>query len=478
MVPELGSGIVEASHELSLFGAGSQPRLSLASLIVTVGLALATVHAQTYVTPRLGGGQVAADMVHIDIYYDADANQLHTHVDDTYGLPHLRPLEAGLVFDPQVAFAVLTGKAYNAQYGWNAGGFFSIPAGAAIWIEQLDRSPGLEVYDGWGRTGSYAPLFGTAGSPHLWQWSGVMVHNTYAVMDPFTNRFFAEYHIYFGDATTGSREGFLDLDDAQVRLEWTVDPVEEPFQFGVVGSASNAPLSFLNADHFVTQGEWVLTLASTNAGSPLRRFERAIPMLALPATVANGGPSDDHASLGACVEVQLVSLAGPSGGRLSVWEAEGTEPLCIVGTGESAGTNRFPVSQNQAVAGTDPFGRVPGRRFAVDQPGLYTLGFRLVDTSMNGPGGNPLHGGSDAFTVYLQAGVAAAWAERQGQSFTVTFGGEAGRVFHLERRLALDATASWQRVAGPLVGTNRLQRLTDPTATSREAFYCLRHEAK
>jgi len=450
------------------------PGRFLTTLILAGELALVAARAQNYVTPRLGGGQVAADMVHIDIYYDADANRLNARVDDSFGLPQLRPLEPGLAFDPQTAFAVLTGKAYNAQYGWNVGGFFTIPAGAAIWIEQIDSSPGLETYEGWGKSGSYTPLFGTANSPRLWQWSGVMLHNTYAILDPVTNRFFAEYRIYFGDANTGSREGFLDLDDAQVRLEWTAVPVEEPFRFGAIASATNAPLSFLNANHFVTQGEWVLNLVSTNAGSSDGPFERSIPMIALPATAPNGGPLESHAALGACLEFQVVSLTGPPAGHLSVWETNEARPLFTVDTGERAGTHRFPISQNEGVPGTDPFGRCPGRRFTADQPGLYTMGFRLVDTSTNGPEGSPIHVASDIDYLYWQAGVTVAWTEWQSQSLTATFGGEPGRVFYLERSSALGSTAQWQTVAGPLPGTNCLQRLKDPDATDRQSLYRLR----
>ena len=201
-------------------------------------------------------------------------------------------------------------------------------------------------------------------------------------------------------------------------------------------------------------------------------------MVALPATAANGGPSDDHAALGACIELQLVSLAGPPSAHLSVWETNAPQPLCTLHTGECAGVHRLPISQNLAIAGTDPFGRVQGLRFAVDQPGLYTLGFRLVDTSANGPAGNPLHAASEVYTFYLQAGVTMAWAERQDHSFAATFGGEPGRVFHLERTSMLGSTAQWHAVAGPLIGTNRLQRLTDPAATSQQGYYRLRRDSE
>ena len=132
----------------------NNPRL--ACLVLAGCLAGTSVLAQTYVTPMMGGGQATAEMVHVDIYYDAGANVFSATVDDTFGTPELRALEPGYAFDPQQPYAVLNGKAYNSQYGWNVGGFFTLPPGAAIWIELLDCTPNLETYSGWGQTGTYA----------------------------------------------------------------------------------------------------------------------------------------------------------------------------------------------------------------------------------------------------------------------------------------------------------------------------------
>ena len=453
-------------------------RISLLFLIVLVGLPVPAALAQTYVTPKMGGSQVAADMVHIDLYYDETANEFHAHVDDSYGTPELRALEPGYVFDPLANYAVLNGKAYNSQYGWNAGGFFTIPPGAAIWIEQTSASPGLEVYQDWGRLGSYAPIFGTAGSPRLWKWSGVMVHNTYAVLAPTASRLVADYHIYFGDADTGSRTGFTHLDDATVHLEWTTVPVENPLtlRFGAAGLTNGAPLQFLNSTEFVTDTGFVANLCSTNTGPCASQFEGAIPLVAVAATAANGGPVTNHAACGSCLEFEMVSLAGPAGARLGFWEAGDGEPRFSVPTGAVAGTNRFRLSQSGGAPGDDPFGGVQGRRFAVSQPGLYCLGFRVVDTSTNGPGGGPIHAPSEVYAVYLQAGLTLASLSREGQSVTGRFGGVPGRRFYLERASALVLPSPWQTVAGPLAGTNRLQTLTDPNATDVQGYYRLRAE--
>ena len=83
--------------------------------------------------------------------------------------PQLLALPAGYTFDSRSNYYVLNGKAYNYQYAWNPGGIFSPPAGAAVWIECLSASPGLQCFDGPGNKSispprTYAPIFGTAGS--------------------------------------------------------------------------------------------------------------------------------------------------------------------------------------------------------------------------------------------------------------------------------------------------------------------------
>jgi hypothetical protein len=448
----------------------------LPSMVLAGCLAGATLQGQTYVTPMLGGGQVAADMAHIDIYYDAGANMLSATVDDSIGTPELLALDAGYAFEPQQPFAVLNGKAYNSQYGWNVGGYFTLPPGAAIWIELLDCTPNLESYSGFGLTGTYAPIFGTAGSPRLWKWSGAMVHNTYAVREPPISRVFADYHIYFGDATTGSRTGFAGLDDTTVHLEWTTVPVENPmtFRFGAVAQTNSAPLCFINSGQFIINSLAVVNMQYTNAGTCAPQYERCVPMMAVPATLSCGGPATNAASVGSRLELEFVSLTGPPQANLSVWESGQAQPCLSLATGEVAGTNRIVVSQTQAAPTADPYGCVPGRLLAVSRPGLYCLGFRVVDTSTNGPGGVPIHTPSPLYYVYLQAGLTIASLSRQADSVAALFGGEPAKTFCLERSPTLGPSASWQTVAGPLAGTNRLQTLTDPTATGTRNFFRLR----
>ncbi|MCX6925342.1 MAG: hypothetical protein NT154_19345, partial [Verrucomicrobia bacterium] len=372
--------------------------------------------------------------------------------------------------------AVLNGKAYNSQYGWNVGGFFSLPAGAAIWIELLDSTPNLEIYSGWGRTGSYVPILGTGGTSRLWKWNGVMVHNTYAVLEPPIGRLFADYHIYFGEANSGSRAGFADLADTTVHLEWMTMPVENPmaFKFGAVSQTNSAPLCFINSNQFVTNSLAVVNLWYTNAGPCAFQYECSIPLVAVPASSPNGGPATNAAASGSCLALELVSLAGPPDASLGFWEPGQILPAFSLSVGGACSTNRLALSQSHGTPGADPYGCFAGRHLAVNRPGLYCLGFRVVDTSTNGLAGDPIHSPSSLYQVYLQAGLTIASLSRQIASATALFGGEPGRAFYLERSPTLGPGAAWQTVAGPLAGSNRLQTLTDLAAPPTRSFFRLR----
>jgi hypothetical protein len=427
----------------------------------------------------MGGGQVSeAPMIHVDIFYDDGANELTARVASDTGIPELVALDPALAFDPAAAWSVLNGKSYNYQYGWNVGGVFAMPAGAAIWIERLGGSPDLEIYDGRGTKGSYAPIFGTAGSPRTWKWTGVMTHNTFAILDPASGSLFEDFHLYVGDANTGSRDGFAAVDDAVVRLEWRTTVVEDPvkLRFGARTEPEPAPLCFLNANDLATNSERVIACRSINAGPCAGLFACDVRLIAVPATSANGGPADSHAAPGSCLELQFEQLAGPPGSRLEFWEPGNPSPAFGMTAGESAGTHRIVVSENQGGAGTDPYGDIRGRRFTVDRPGLYCLGFRLIDSSTNGPAGGPIHSRSDRYGVYFQAGLTMASLEKSEHTVVVAFGGTPGNTFYLERTPGLGSNRAWEPVGSPLCGTNRIQRLVDPFPPVANAFYRLRSE--
>jgi hypothetical protein len=430
-----------------------------------------TAGAQTFVTPKLGGGQVAAEMVHINIFYDDELKRLQAIVDD-YGIPELRALEPGYSFDPAEAFVVLNGRAYNAQYGWNAGGLFTIPPGAAIWVEALDGSRDLEVYEGSGRFASYAPVFGTDGSPRRWKWSGVMVHNTYAVHSSTTSSLFAEYQVYFGDAVTGERTNFEQYGCASVRLEWTTLPLPLPLplEFGAVALTNGAPLCLLKATALTTNSGHIVNLKCTDTSA--ERFEANVPMTALAATPAHGGPVRGHALPGSKLQLQVGALRGPAGGQIHFLE-NGTGTF-TVDVGEARGTNLIGITESAGGPETDPYGNIQGRRLVATKPGLYGLTFRVLDTSTNGASGGSRHAPSEYYHLYLQAGVTIASLNITNENATVMFGGECGKQFLLEGSPRLGAGAAWDTLAGPLAGTNYLQTVTRSLANTTATFFRLR----
>ena len=268
----------------------------------------------TVVAPSRGGGLTVSPMIHVDILYDYGSNVMNATLAAHDATPNLLALPAGYTFDSRSNYFVLNGKAYNYQYAWNPGGTFSPPAGAAVWIECLSASPGLECYDGPGNKvitppRTYAPIFGTAGSSTRWKWYGQMAHNSYAVLNPTNTVYSAQYRIYFGDETTGAPEAYASYGDATMTLTWLVDlPIPPVWQFGAPDTTNAAPLCFINADQCATNSLAVVNLRYTNAGPCALCYECSLPMMAVPATASNGGPANNHAGLGACLELELVSL--------------------------------------------------------------------------------------------------------------------------------------------------------------------------
>ncbi|MEM8784112.1 MAG: hypothetical protein AAGE65_14845 [Planctomycetota bacterium] len=161
------------------------------------------------------------------------------------GVDDFKPLGETLVIPEgpfDAPYDVLNGKAYNAQYGWLRSGRWGLLPGMTMVIEQVDASPGLEIYEGGlgadrGGTGviegsphSLAPIFGTDGSPTRWGWgtydSGLtMTHHWVATQTPGPH--FATYSLYVRDDATGGLSNLYE--PGTVTLRW-----ENPLAF-VVG---------------------------------------------------------------------------------------------------------------------------------------------------------------------------------------------------------------------------------------------------
>lgn len=121
------------------------------------------------------------------------------------------------VYDPPAD--VLNDTYYSARYGWLAAGFISIPRDAGIFVQVVEQSPELSVYDEF----TFEPLFGTLDSSLIWQWSGRMVHNWYAVDG--CGHFRATYEVYVGQADGTPYPGFTS-DEITLRF-WAAVPVVE-----------------------------------------------------------------------------------------------------------------------------------------------------------------------------------------------------------------------------------------------------------
>jgi MYXO-CTERM domain-containing protein len=190
-----------------------------------------------YVTPGFAGGTQSGPMVMPNVVFDGQNLTIDALLDDEMNpisqFPVLRPLTAPDAFDPARPFSVLTGKAFNFQYGWNLDGNSEfLPPGTSIWIEETASTPGLEAYTAM----TYQPIFGTAGTSEKWRWNGVMAHNAYAVPSSVGD-WSASYRLYVGDASGNAVAGY---GDAAITLNWTSVP--EPAALGLLGLAGVALL--------------------------------------------------------------------------------------------------------------------------------------------------------------------------------------------------------------------------------------------
>lgn len=184
-----------------------------------------------------------------------------------------------------------------------------------------------------------------------------------------------------------------------------------------------------------------------------------------------------RALFGSFVAVQVVSVDGPPGGSFAFWAEDGEDPgpsiTFSLPVGTTGATNWIIVSESNGAPNSNPYGHIHGRAFTTTLPGLYTVGFRLIDVSTNGVGGGPLHSPSDVFMMYFQAGPSVENIVKVSNGFRVNFRSAPGVTNVLE---AADSPATnvWTQVAGPLRGNSNLQFLTDTNPPGPARFYRLR----
>jgi hypothetical protein len=203
---------------------------------------------------------------------------------------------------------------------------------------------------------------------------------------------------------------------------------------------------------------------------------------ALPATLWTGGPALNAAAQGSFIVAKVTSVTGPGGGEISFWEEneEATETTrrFNIPVGTPSLTNQFNLSQGVTTPdGPDPFGHIHGRRFTADKPGLYTVGFQLVDTSTNGVNGGPIHIPSNPTNYfYFQAGVYIDSFVKTNNIATVQYGARSFYNYYLQANTNL-AGANWFTIAtnittiGPDGAHSDLHYLSDTNATGSARFY-------
>ena len=248
---------------------------------------------------------------------------------------------------------------------------------------------------------------------------------------------------------------------------------------GAANSAVGTPLSFINGPSYNTNAGYDVYLTWTDTGVFANRYQGAgVTFTSLASTLDYGGPAFGHAAEGAFLQLQFVSLSGPPGGEFGVWflDPDGSpEPalLFALPAGTQSGTNLLALSENDGSPGSDPYGHIHGRTFTATQPGLYTLGCRLVDTSANGPGGGPIHAPSPTYYFYFQAGLTASLWSKDADSFRVTFGTATGKTYYVESATDPAATV-WTPFAGPFTGNNYLQTAVTNSVAAPQSFFRVR----
>jgi hypothetical protein len=233
--------------------------------------------------------------------------------------------------------------------------------------------------------------------------------------------------------------------------------------------------------------EYPRTLEET-ANSPYRD---AFSFTALSDVVDLGGQPIDpgHAHTGAYLEMEIVSISGPSGAHFGFWESEWSAghdtPSVSFATNHPTGNFRFILSEGIDHPLSDPFGHIHERSWTADKPGDYDISFRVVDTSTNRPGGAPWHTPSKIYILRFRAGPSFQPTGQfvVGTGFVLTWPSlmgiwdddeppQTGVVFTIQRSTTLQAD-DWQTL-GTVTGTTAATAtFTDPAPPAAKAFYRL-----
>jgi len=245
-----------------------------------------------------------------------------------------------------------------------------------------------------------------------------------------------------------------------------------------VGTHLNDALVFTVASLFDTQSGYRLPMVQRTRGLNAGYFRGdTLTFTVLSATDLGTGQMPGRALLGSRLAVEVVRVAGPTGGAFYFWAGDGENPsdqiTFSVPVGTTQGTNAFVISENDGAPGSDPYGHIHGREFTTTLPGLYTVGFRLLDVSTNGVAGGPMHAPSEIFSMYFQAGPTIENVQGVTNGFRISFRSAPGVTNLLEAADTL-APLTWRSIGVQARGNSTLQSLVDTNAASSTRLYRLR----
>lgn len=242
-----------------------------------------------------------------------------------------------------------------------------------------------------------------------------------------------------------------------------------------VGS-NGSTLAWDNGAIFAPATGYVKTLVYAASGKYVGRYQGNITLTAMHSKNAFGEIDPAAPKPGAFIVGEIVSVEGPAGGVFSFWESTSltNEPTVSIPAGTTNAGFRFDVSEAALGAGQpdgDAYGHIHGRRFTVNLPGVYTVGFRAHDTSANGPDGGPLHSSSPIQLVTFQGGVNVGLdIANEGQPI-IWFGAQAGYIWQLQATDRVDAP-TWTNLGQPVLGDDSFHALDAPeTPGGAQRFY-------
>ncbi len=255
-----------------------------------------------------------------------------------------------------------------------------------------------------------------------------------------------------------------------VQAQEEIPHINAGAQAQVVGST----LVFSKGDVFEAASGWMVPFRYSDDGPYAGWFHNEIVFGALPATPGFGGPYPESALPGTKIFLEVTRVEGPPGGVFTFWQTRSNTPSFRVPTGAVDSTNHWKLTDGSGRPGTDPYGHRHGRRFAVNLPGIYTVGFTLRDLGTNGPNGGPIHAPSALYLMRFLA-QSGPFSPPPVLSRTTLADGQLScrLVSEPNEPHALEASndlITW-RILTPFDTTNSVQTLLLPAAASAPARF-------